>query len=30
LQDYVEADCASVFKPKHSGNESTESVEQGG
>jgi NADH:ubiquinone oxidoreductase subunit 4 (subunit M) len=27
LQDYVEADCASVFKPKHNGNESTESVE---
>ena len=30
LQDYVEADCAPVFKPKHSGNESTASVEQGG
>jgi hypothetical protein len=30
LQDYVEADCASVFKPKHAGSESTESVEEGG
>ena len=30
LQDYVEADCASVFKPKHAGSESVEAVEEGG
>jgi NADH-quinone oxidoreductase subunit M len=30
LHEYVEADCASVFKPKHSGNEAVESAEEGG
>jgi NADH-quinone oxidoreductase subunit M len=30
LQDYVEAECASVFEPKHAGSERTESVEEGG
>ena len=30
LHEYDEADCASVFKPKHSGNEAVESAEDGG
>jgi NADH-quinone oxidoreductase subunit M len=30
LQDYVESDCAAVFKPKHPGSESVESVGEGG
>jgi hypothetical protein len=30
LHEYNEADCASVFKPKHSGNEREETAEEGG
>jgi hypothetical protein len=29
LEDYDEADCAAVFKPKHGGSEGTEAEEGG-